>query len=57
MKLYPNAMNVYYETDTFVCYRVSQNGYNLYNFAIDYGYNDPVQKITTKTDQTKTGQK
>ena len=57
MKLYPNAMDVYYETDTFVCYRVSQNGYNLYNFAIDYGYNDPVQKITTKTDQTKTEQK
>lgn len=51
MKLYPNVMDVYYETDQFVCYRVSQNGYNLYNFAIDYGYNDPVQKIDTKTEQ------
>ena len=51
MKLYPNVMDVYYETDRFVCYKVSQNGYNLYNFAINYGYNDPVQKITTKTQQ------
>lgn len=51
MKLYPNAMDVYYETDQFVCYRVSQNGYNLYNFAIDYGYNDPVQKADTKSEQ------
>lgn len=44
MELYPNVMNVYYETDQFVCYRVSQNGYNLYNFAIDYGYNNSGQK-------------
>lgn len=50
MKVYPNTMDVYYETDTFVCYRVSQNGYNLYNFAVDYGYNDPVQRITTETE-------
>ena len=38
-ELYPNEMEVYYETDRFVCYRVKQNGYSLYNFAIDYGYN------------------
>lgn len=38
-KLYPNEMEVYYESDNFVCYRVKQNGYSLYNFAIDYGYN------------------
>lgn len=38
-KLYPYEMEVYYETDDFVCYRVRQDGYNLYNFAIDYGYN------------------
>ena len=44
MELYPNVMDVYYETDQFVCYRVSQNGYNLYNFAIDYGYNNSGQK-------------
>ena len=37
--LYPNEMEVYYETDEFVCYRVKQNEYSLYNFAIDYGYN------------------
>lgn len=38
-RLYPNEMEVYYESDDFVCYRVRQDGYNLYNFAIDYGYN------------------
>lgn len=36
---YPNEMQVYYETDKFVCYKVEQNMYHLYNFAIDYGYN------------------
>lgn len=38
-RLYPNEMEVYYETDEFICYRVQQNEYSLYNFAIDYGYN------------------
>lgn len=38
-ELYPNEMEVYYETDDFVCYRLCQDGYSLYNFAIDYGYN------------------
>lgn len=38
-RLYPNEMEVYYETDDFVCYRIRQNEYSLYNFAIDYGYN------------------
>ena len=37
--LYPNEMEVYYETDAFVCYRVRQDGFGLYNFAVDYGYN------------------
>ena len=36
---YPNEMQVYYETDQFVCYKIEQNMYHLYNFAIDYGYN------------------
>lgn len=38
-EMYPNEMRVYYETDDFICYRIEQNDYNLYNFAIDYGYN------------------
>lgn len=38
-ELYPNEMEVYYETDAFVCYRIRQDAYNLYNFALDYGYN------------------
>lgn len=38
-KLYPYEMETYYETDDFICFRVQQDGYNLYNFAIDYGYN------------------
>lgn len=39
MQLYPNEMEVYYETENFVCYRIRQDGYSPYNFAIDYGYN------------------
>ena len=38
-KYYPNEMEVYMETDSFICYRVSQEPYRLFNFAIDYGYN------------------
>jgi len=38
-RLYPNEMQVYLETENFVCYRVEQNMHRLYNFAIDYGYN------------------
>ena len=38
-EMYPNEMEVYYETDNFVCYRVVQNDYRLYNFSIDYDYN------------------
>jgi len=37
--LYPNEMQVYLETDRFVCYRVEQDMNKLFNFAIDYGYN------------------
>ena len=35
MKLYPDEMTVYYEDDEFVCYRLKQNPYSLYNLAID----------------------
>ena len=40
-KLYPNEMEIYYETDDFACYRLHQNVESLYNLAIDYGYNNP----------------
>lgn len=39
-KLFPNEMEVYEETEDFICYRLKQNGYSLYNLAIDYGYNE-----------------
>ncbi|MCQ2519228.1 MAG: hypothetical protein MJ107_01720 [Lachnospiraceae bacterium] len=38
-ELYPNETSIFYETDDFVCYRVEQNPYRLFNFAIDYKYN------------------
>lgn len=38
-RIYPNEMQIYYETEEFVCYKIEQNMYRLYNFAIDYGYN------------------
>ena len=48
-KLYPNDMKVFYEDDEFICYRIEQNVYRLYNFAIDYKYNTMVrQKVTEK---------
>lgn len=36
---YPNEMKVYYESDDFICYEITQDTYYQYNFAIDYGYN------------------
>lgn len=40
-ELYPNEMEIYEETEDFICYRLKQNPYSLYNLAIDYGYNNP----------------
>lgn len=45
---YPNEMQIYYESDEFVCYKIEQNMYHLYNFAIDYGYNNAVSEDTEK---------
>ena len=53
MELYPNEMEVYYESEDFVCYKVKQNGNSLYNFAIDYGYNNP----KAETDNHATNEK
>lgn len=39
-QLCPNEMEIYMETDNFICYRLEQDPYRLYNFALDYGYND-----------------
>lgn len=38
-QIYPNDMQIYYESDDFICYRLTQNTYRLFNLAIDYGYN------------------
>ena len=38
--LYPQEFTVFYEDDSFICYRLKQNPEHLYNFAIDYGYNN-----------------
>ena len=38
-RLYPNELDVYLETEQFICYRIEQNMYRLYDFAIDYDYN------------------
>ncbi len=38
-QLYPYDVRTYCETDQFVCYKIKQNPYHLFNFAIDYGYN------------------
>lgn len=33
-------MRIYYEDDEFICYEITQNAGQSYNFAIDYGFND-----------------
>ena len=38
-RMYPNEVDVYLESDQFVCYRIEQNENRLFEFAIDYGYN------------------
>ncbi len=47
MRMYPNEMQVYYETDDFVCYVLEQEMYSLFNLAIDYGYNLSREPIGT----------
>ena len=47
-ELYPDEMEVYYESDSFVCYRLNQNVNSPYNLAIDYGYNNPMPKTENK---------
>lgn len=39
-KMHPHEMKVYFENDNFVCYKLTQNDYHLYNLSIDYGYNN-----------------
>lgn len=47
-ELYPGELEVYYETDSFICYRLQQNVNSPYNLAIDYGYNNPMPKLENK---------
>lgn len=37
--MYPHEMSVYYENENFICYKLEQNEYHLFNMSIDYGYN------------------
>ena len=43
-RMYPNEMSVYMETDQFICYRLEQNPYRLFDLGIDYGYNAKVSE-------------
>jgi len=52
-KLYPNEMKVYIETDNFICYRIEQNTYRLYNFAIDYSYNTELYKYLDENSENQ----
>lgn len=57
MELYPNEMKVYYEDDKFICYKIEQNMYHQYNFAIDYRYNqNKMQDETAEDTQDETQQ-
>ena len=39
MEMYPEDMTVYFENEKFICYRLKQNIFSLYELGIDYGYN------------------
>lgn len=58
MELYPNEMKVYYEDNKFICYKIEQNMYHQYDFAIDYRYNqnkmqDETQQQSEATNETQ----
>ncbi len=38
-QIYPGDIEVYYETDNLVCFKLTQNVFHLFNLAINYGYN------------------
>ncbi|MBO5246371.1 MAG: hypothetical protein J6B28_03825 [Eubacterium sp.] len=38
-QMYPHEMQTYFENEDFVCYRLTQNPYHLFNLSIDYKYN------------------
>lgn len=40
MRLHPDSMSVYYESDEFICYELIQNVDSLFELGIDYGYNN-----------------
>lgn len=57
IELYPNEMKVYYEDNKFICYKIEQNMYHQYNFAIDYRYNqNKMQDETAEDTQDETQQ-
>lgn len=57
MELYPNEMKVYYEDNKFICYKIEQNMYHQYDFAIDYRYNqNKMQDETAEDTQDETQQ-
>lgn len=41
-KKYPEEMQVYYESENFICYQIYQNPEHVYNLAIDYGCNQVI---------------
>ena len=57
MELYPNEIKVYYEDNKFICYKIEQNMYHQYDFAIDYRYNqNKMQDETAEDIQDETQQ-
>ncbi|MCR4998245.1 MAG: hypothetical protein K6A05_00225 [Lachnospiraceae bacterium] len=49
-KLHPDAVSLYYADSEFVCYRIHQNTFSLYDLCIDYGYNHCGEKSITVND-------
>lgn len=47
-RMYPSEVKVYYETEEFVCYELTQNPYRQFNLAIDYEFNTIDWSIVTE---------
>lgn len=52
---FPEEMQVYYEDENIIYYRLTQEPYYLNNLKIDYGYNDITSAASAASQETETG--
>lgn len=50
MEMYPEDMTIYFENEDFICYRLRQNTFSLYELGIDYGFNNSLEFSTEESE-------